>query len=336
MAQKRLNNVLPGVKRPLRVEDLQAVWDGLNEALAIGTTGAPRILWGFNDKGDGTLSAGIVAFNEKLYVHEDTADSRIRLGEVAYAHEVSSGDLRIFADASEQVFSYNRIVSNIKTGGVAIGTFSIANIDTWKSAYIGAEKITATQILNRTITSGKLALSSITANELASNSVTRSEITPGEVTSEKFEDGWLNAYQPFGVIFKVPTDASSGTATTSTSSGSGKPFYANEVFEPTGEVTFDTATRKGKVVIWVKGGEASVNIPRDIAIPTVSVSALNMSSASNVVSTVTFDLAWIYTFSSHISRQLIIYFEVAAGVGEIEFAINGWVSRTPYIPGGAV
>ncbi|NLV87544.1 MAG: hypothetical protein GX025_10085 [Clostridiales bacterium] len=307
MAQKRLNNVLPGVKRPLRVEDLQAVWDGLNEALAIGTTGAPRILWGFNDKGDGTLSAGIVAFNEKLYVHEDTADSRINVGATVYAHEVPSGDLRIFADGSEHPFSYNRIVNSIDIGGTAIGTFSIANIDTWKWAYIGAVKIPA----------------------------------------ENFEDGWLNAYQPFGVIFNVPiSDVPSGNTTTATivtSPGSDAPFFADEVFEPTGVVTFrqDYEMDRGRVEIWVKGGELAADIPRNIAVPTVSVSLLNpardgLLHSSNQPG---FNFEWTYTPLSHISRKLTIYFWNAANSsneGDLRFAINGWVSRTPYTPGGAV
>ncbi len=159
---KKLNDVSPAVKRPMRVSDLQDVWDGLSNALASDTAAAStgplvRIVSGFYLKGDGNLSAGTVAFNGNLYFHPDIDGFRITLGATVYASEASSGDQRVFADGTTQVFSFNRLATST-VGGSQIGSFTQAFIDANRAGFVAPGSIGTTQLAPDSVTTEKLRL----------------------------------------------------------------------------------------------------------------------------------------------------------------------------------
>lgn len=133
---KTINGILPTVKRPYRLQDLQDAWQGMNTALASGTTDKPRVISGFEQIGTTHWSTGVIAFNGQLYAYSDTQP--IAIGATIYAKRVPSGDLRIFADLTEQTFSFDNIITTDANGSTLIGVASIDNVYTWRSSYIEA------------------------------------------------------------------------------------------------------------------------------------------------------------------------------------------------------
>ena len=136
---RTVNDVLPGIKRPFRLQDIEFVWEGLNSALASSVGSTPRILSGFNIKADNNLSAGVIAFNGQLYMHPDTDGYRIPLDSKVYAGSApSADDMRAFADGTVQNMYWYDVLSTNKTiaegvEGVLVGAFTKANIEAWSA-----------------------------------------------------------------------------------------------------------------------------------------------------------------------------------------------------------
>lgn len=131
---RTVNSVLPGVKRPFRLQDVQFIYDSLNSALAGGVGATPRVLSGFDLKDDGNLSAGVIAFNGKLYYHPDTDGYRIPLGGTVYAGDVpSEDDMRPFKDGTVQPMYYYNILTTTATGNVLVGAFTEKNLEDWRA-----------------------------------------------------------------------------------------------------------------------------------------------------------------------------------------------------------
>lgn len=136
---RTVNDVLPGIKRPFRLQDIEFVWEGLNSALASSVGSTPRILSGFNIKADNNLSAGVIAFNGQLYMHPDTDGYRIPLDSEVYAGSApSADDMRAFADGTVQNMYWYDVLSTNKTiaegvEGVLVGAFTKANIEAWSA-----------------------------------------------------------------------------------------------------------------------------------------------------------------------------------------------------------
>lgn len=217
----RLNDANPGVKRPLRIGDLQKIWDGLNATLASYVTGdTPHILSGFDVKADNTLSEGVIAFQGRLYYHPDTDGFRITLGDNVYAKEIPSDDERIFADSSEQIFSYDVIVTNTVANGTLIGAFTFSNLEAWKTAYIGESQIQSAMLANLAVTASKIGSNAISSGKIATGAVTEEKIADGAVTEAKIADGAVstvkmanNAVTPLKVQqYMAPMLAASGAS----------------------------------------------------------------------------------------------------------------------------
>lgn len=129
---KTINDSNPGVKRPLRVSDLQAIWDGMAEMFKGEAISTPRILSGFNLKSDGTLSAGVIVFNGKLYFHSDTGANVINFGDSVYYKQLNNVDLRVFEDSTTQNFSYDNVLTTTVIAGQLVGTFDAVGIANMK------------------------------------------------------------------------------------------------------------------------------------------------------------------------------------------------------------
>ena len=139
---RTVNDVLPGIKRPFRLQDIEFVWEGLNSALASSVGSTPRILSGFNIKADNNLSEGVIAFNGQQYMQPDTDGYRIPLDSEVYAGSApSADDMRAFADGTVQNMYWYDVLSTNKTiaegvEGVLVGAFTKTNIEA-RSAYGG-------------------------------------------------------------------------------------------------------------------------------------------------------------------------------------------------------
>ena len=169
MAILKLNSANPGVKRPLKVQDLADLWHGLNTALAQGTETSPRILCGF-DVGDGgdSFTSGVIAYNGRLYLYDD--GDPIFFEDSIYGAEISTDDNRVMGDGTTQLFSYACIATKDSTlpGAVFIGEASPSNIKAWRGPLsIPDFSIVEKMIAGLAISTSKLANSAVTTPKLA-------------------------------------------------------------------------------------------------------------------------------------------------------------------------
>ena len=169
MAILKLNSANPGVKRPLKVQDLADLWYGLNTALAQGTETSPRILCGFNVSDDGdSFTSGVIAYNGRLYLYDD--GDPIFFEDSIYGAEISTDDNRVMGDGTTQLFSYACIATKNSTlpGAVFIGEASPSNIEAWRGPLsIPDFSIVEKMIAGLAISTSKLANSAVTTPKLA-------------------------------------------------------------------------------------------------------------------------------------------------------------------------
>lgn len=169
MAILKLNSANPGVKRPLKVQDLADLWYGLNTALAQGTETSPRILCGFNVSDDGdSFTSGVIAYNGRLYLYDD--GDPIFFEDSIYGAEISTDDNRVMGDGTTQLFSYACIATKDSTlpGAVFIGEASPSNIEAWRGPLsIPDFSIVEKMIAGLAISTSKLASSAVTTPKLA-------------------------------------------------------------------------------------------------------------------------------------------------------------------------
>lgn len=169
MAILKLNSANPGVKRPLKVQDLADLWYGLNTALAQGTETSPRILCGFNVGDDGnSFTSGVIAYNGRLYLYDD--GDPIFFEDSIYGAEISTDDNRVMGDGTTQLFSYACIATKDSTlpGAVFIGEASPSIIEAWRGPLsIPDFSIVEKMIAGLAISTSKLANSAVTTPKLA-------------------------------------------------------------------------------------------------------------------------------------------------------------------------
>lgn len=169
MAILKLNSANPGVKRPLKVQDLADLWYGLNTALAQGTETSPRILCGFNANGDDdSFTSGVIAYNGRLYLYDD--GDPIFFEDSIYGVEIPTDDNRVMGDGTTQLFSYACIATKDSTlpGAVFIGEASPSNIRAWRGPLsIPYFSIVENMIAGLAISTSKLANSAVTIPKLA-------------------------------------------------------------------------------------------------------------------------------------------------------------------------
>lgn len=177
MSILRINSANPGVKRPLKVEDLANLWEGIESALAQGTDGKPRIICGLDVNDYDEVEPGIIAFNGHLYMYD--GELSLQVGFDVYAAELSTGDTRVLGDGTTQIFSYARVITdNPDTpGAVLIGTASVENLEAWKAPLaIPGNSILTPMLANGSVTGPKLADESVTGDKIADKSITGSKI----------------------------------------------------------------------------------------------------------------------------------------------------------------
>lgn len=189
MSILRINSANPGVKRPLKVEDLANLWEGIESALAQGTDGKPRIICGFNVNDYDEVEPGIIAFNGHLYMYDGGLS--LQVGFDVYAAELSTGDTRVLGDGTTQIFSYARVITdNPDTpGAVLIGTASVENLEAWKAPLaIPGNSILTPMLANGSVTGPKLADESVTGDKIADESLTGSKLADGAVKTMQLAD----------------------------------------------------------------------------------------------------------------------------------------------------
>lgn len=156
-----LNSANPALKRPLRVSDLQNIYDAI-KAVVPQYSDTPKILWGMNFDDNGFIQAGAVSFKGEVYTWDPTAQGeQIQIGGAIYATKVASGDVRTMEGGTQQEFSYKNILTSRPSGEQLSGAVSLEDITEWQMPIIPNEGITTEMIATQAITSSRIAKGTI-------------------------------------------------------------------------------------------------------------------------------------------------------------------------------
>lgn len=158
MAIKRFNQTAAYTQRPLRLADIQDIWDGINNIL----TGDSlfTIISGLDYlDSSGALSAGVAAYRGQLYYY--AGGGNIKEGQTIYYGRVN-GESRTFANGQSYVFDFSYIISptaQATEGGILVSAFN--NNATWLDNHRW----------------GKVADGAITTEKIADGAVTAAKLT---------------------------------------------------------------------------------------------------------------------------------------------------------------
>lgn len=152
-----LNSANPALKRPLRVSDLQNIYDAI-KAVVPQSSLTPKILWGMSLDDDGFVQAGAVSFKGEVYTWDPVAQNdQLQIGDAIYAAKIASGDVRTMEGGTQQEFSYKNILTSKASGEQLSGNVSLEDITEWQMPYIPALGITNDMIAPNTITNSEIA-----------------------------------------------------------------------------------------------------------------------------------------------------------------------------------
>lgn len=152
-----LNSANPALKRPLRVSDLQNIYDAI-KAVVPQFSLTPKILWGMSLDDDGFIQAGAVSFKGEVYTWDPVAQNdQLQIGDAIYAAKIASGDVRTMEGGTQQEFSYKNILTSKASGEQLSGNVSLEDITEWQMPYIPALGITNDMIAPNTITNSEIA-----------------------------------------------------------------------------------------------------------------------------------------------------------------------------------
>lgn len=152
-----LNSANPALKRPLRVSDLQNIYDAI-KAVVPQSSLTPKILWGMSFDDDGFIQAGAVSFKGEVYTWDPVAQNdQLQIGDAIYAAKIASGDVRTMEEGTQQEFSYKNILTSKASGEQLSGNVSLEDITEWQMPYIPALGITNDMIAPNTITNSEIA-----------------------------------------------------------------------------------------------------------------------------------------------------------------------------------
>lgn len=173
-----LNSANPALKRPLRVSDLQNIYDAI-KAVVPQSSLTPKILWGMSLDDDGFIQAGAVSFKGEVYTWDPVAQNdQLQIGDAIYAAKIASGDVRTMEGGTQQEFSYKNILTSKASGEQLSGSVLPEDITEWQMPYIPGGGITNDIIAPNTITNSEIAhgtISQITlSRELAPCKLVRS------------------------------------------------------------------------------------------------------------------------------------------------------------------
>lgn len=204
---KTINPANPGLKRPFRLSDLQNVWDGLTEALALETLNSAtpiKVVSGLHVI-EGELTPGVIAYKGKLYYYEGKTDDNggfsegndmyvatiddddrtlstglvqpFYINNVIRNSKVNSGAIRILTNVSELVLSLFRYIPYVNGGAI------VDNTITREKLVRGS--VPTDKIVDGAVTTDKLEFAAVTTDRIANGAVGNAQIADGSVTPVK-------------------------------------------------------------------------------------------------------------------------------------------------------
>ena len=176
-----LNSANPGQGRPLRLSDLQALWDAIGSLFVAGPQqSTPVILWGFQLQPDNTFGAGALSYGGQLYYYPASTSDKISVGGDVYVDTVPSGDVRVIEGGTSQQFSSYNIVTG-KVSDTSTFLFSVPTaeaVETFRCAMMMTQGgIPASMLKPGSITGTRIANGAITGTQIANGAVADAQLS---------------------------------------------------------------------------------------------------------------------------------------------------------------
>lgn len=176
-----INSDNPGQGRPLRLSDLQALWDAIGSLFVAGPQqSTPVILWGFHPQADNTFSAGALSYGGQLYYYPASTTDKLSVGGSVYVDTVPSGDVRVIEGGTSQQFSSYNIVTG-KESDTSTFLFSIpvaGAVGVFRCAMMMTQgEIPAGMLKPRSITGGQIARGAIAGAQIANGAVADAQLS---------------------------------------------------------------------------------------------------------------------------------------------------------------
>lgn len=151
---KKINGANPTVRRPLRMSDIQDLWDGMNSLFGLSLN--PDVVWilsGCELDEDNTVKSGVLLYNNQLFL----LDANPFVGDRLFLCEKPDAT-RTFSDGQPQVFSYSYEATTTAEGNVLM---EMVITEDWLRNYRvikGVEdgSITTPKLANDAVTSRKI------------------------------------------------------------------------------------------------------------------------------------------------------------------------------------
>lgn len=176
-----LNSANPGQGRPLRLSDLQALWDAIGSLFVAGPQqSTPVILWGFQLQSDNTFSAGALSYGGQLYYYPASTSDKISVGGSVYVDTVPSGDVRVIEGGTSQQFSsYNIVTGEESDTSTFLFSIPIAEaVEVFRCAMMMTQGgIPASMLKPGSITGGLIASGAITGTQIANGAVADEQLS---------------------------------------------------------------------------------------------------------------------------------------------------------------
>lgn len=176
-----LNSASPSKGRPLRLSDLQALWDAIGSLFVAGPQqSTPVILWGFHPQADNTFSAGALSYGGQLYYYPASTSDKISVGGSVYVDTVPSGDVRVIEDGTSQQFSsYNIVTGKESDTSTFLFSISIAeDVEVFRCAMMMTQGgIPASMLKPMSITGAEIANGAITGTQIANGAVSDAQLS---------------------------------------------------------------------------------------------------------------------------------------------------------------
>lgn len=176
-----LNSANPGQGRPLRLSDLQALWDAIGSLFVAGPQqNTPVILWGFQRQPDNTFSAGALSYGGQLYYYPASTSDKISVGDSVYVDTVPSGDVRVIEGGTSQQFSSYNIVTG-KESDTSTFLFNIPiaeTVEVFRCAMMMTQGgIPASMLKPGSITGARIANGAIAGTQIANGAVADAQLS---------------------------------------------------------------------------------------------------------------------------------------------------------------
>lgn len=205
-----INSDNPGQGRPLRLSDLQALWDAIGSLFVAGPQqSTPVILWGFHPQADNTFSAGALSYGGQLYYYPASTSDKISVGDSVYVDTVPSGDVRVIEGGTSQQFSsYNIVTGKESDTSTLLFSIPIAEaVEVFRCAMMMTQGGMPASMLKP----GSIAGPQIASGAIAGTQIANGAVADAQLSQPHKRIGWARLTLSLGTsIVPLSTIVSAG------------------------------------------------------------------------------------------------------------------------------